>query len=83
MDDVDAETLESGGVYCICPICLDKKRAYSECSTQFCCGQTICTSCLMSNAEACRRRSVPPVCVYCRALALDVEGAKLSMMRLG
>ena len=78
----DAETVRKGGVYTICPLCLEKKKR-PEVNLQVCCGQDVCLACCKAHDDSCRIRSVEPTCPYCRALPLDEDGNKLLLIKQG
>ena len=79
----DAETVKKGGVYVICPVCLEKKKRGPEVTLQLCCGQYVCSSCLKAHDDACRVRSVKPTCPYCRAPILNEYRANLLLIKHG
>ena len=80
----DAETVKIGGIYVICPLCLEKKKRGSEVRLQLCCGKYVCLACCKAHKDACRVRSVDCTCPYCRAPPLlDEDGAKLLLIKQG
>ena len=78
----DAETVRKGGIYVICPLCLEKKKKGPEVTLQFCCGQCVCLACIKEYDDACRVRSVEFTCPYCRAPFL-FNGYKLLLIKHG
>ena len=80
----DAETVKKGGIYVICPLCLEKKkRGQKKVRMLLCCGQDVCLACCEAHEDACRVRSVEFTCPYCRAPFLDEDGAKLLLIKQG
>ena len=81
-DEECPEALARGGVYVICPICIEKKRE-EEAYLKICCGQEICKGCSVNNQDTCARRSLEFTCPYCRALVLDRKGNKRLLIKHG
>ena len=79
----DAETVKKGGIYAICPLCLEKKKRGPEVNLQVCCGQDVCLACCKAHKDACRVRSVECTCPYCRSPLLDEDGNNLLLIKHG
>ena len=80
----DAETVRKGGIYVICPLCLEKKKRGPEVRLQVCCGQEVCLACCKAHEDSCRVRSVECTCPYCRAPPFNNDdGGNLLLIKHG
>ncbi len=82
-EELDAEILKRGGVYFVCPICLEKRKQGEESYFTFCCEQDICRTCSDSYEDECRRKSLKCTCEYCRAEVLNENENKPLLKKRG
>jgi hypothetical protein len=82
-DELDAETLRRGGIYFVCPVCLEKKKQVEESYLKFCCGQDVCRTCTHSYDKECERKSLNLTCEYCRAEVLNKEESNRLVKKRG